>query len=77
MTTDWKLLETADDVNPAILDMVTECVDWFPDEEPMPTDDFIDRLCKTYLNRYYVDVEHLDTPAVRKIMRHAREVRAS
>jgi len=68
-----KILETADDVTDAILKDVEDCVEWF-DDEPMGTEAFIDRLCKSCSGGEY-DIESYDNPAVRKIMKHARSVR--
>lgn len=74
-----KLLKNADDVSDHILVLVANTVeDRYPPEEPggMPEDDFIDYLCKDQLNLEGIDIEELDTPATRKIMRHARRVRS-
>jgi hypothetical protein len=69
-------LSKAEDVTDHILVLVANCVeDWYPDDRSMPQDDFIDRLCDSYGNEEGWDIEDLDTPAVRKIMRHARSVR--
>lgn len=73
-----KILKKADDVTDHMLVLVVNCMeDWFPPEEPggLPVEDFIDRLCTDYLNLEGSDIENLDTPAARKIMRHARRVR--
>lgn len=77
-----RILRTAIDVDAGVLRAVVDCLDWFPDGTPMSEDDFIDRLCGTYgLQRdidgepHGWDIEDLGTPAVRKIMRHARAVR--
>lgn len=68
-----RLLVNADDVNAHLLVLAVNCVeDWFP-EGPIPLDDYVDRLCHDYLNAEGFDIENLDTPAVRKIMRAARE----
>jgi hypothetical protein len=69
-----RLLRTAADVTPHLLTLVTDCVEgWFPPPRPMPTEEFVDRLCGSYANGW--DIEELDSPAVRKIMRHAHHVR--
>lgn len=68
-----KILKTEADVGPDVLASVDEAVDWFADERAMPTEEFIDRLCKSYGTDW--DIEDYDTPAVRKIMRRARQVR--
>lgn len=70
-----RLIHTADDVTEHLLALVVDAAEGWPDGEPMPEEDFIDRLCGTYLNRAGVDIEQLDTPATRKIMRCARQVR--
>jgi hypothetical protein len=70
-----RILTQANDVTEHILVLVANCVeDWFP-HGPMPTDDFIDRFCECYGMDEDFDIESLDTPAVRKIMRHARAIR--
>jgi hypothetical protein len=66
-------LVTAEDVTDEILGAVAQAVEWFEGEATMPVEDFIDRLCGTYAEGW--DIEQLDTPAVRKIMKHARKVR--
>jgi hypothetical protein len=48
--------------------------DWFPDDQ-IPTEDFIDRLCDNYLQAEGFDIESYDCPAVRKLMRHARQAK--
>lgn len=73
-TLTMKILVNANDVTDHMLVLVVNTVEWFMDG-PMPTDDFIDRLCKDYLNGEGWDIEDLDTPAVRKIMRHARQAK--
>lgn len=71
-----ELITSPDQVTPAVLADVAECVGWF-DGEPMGTEEFIDRLCKNYGQagdqRY--EIERLDTTAVKMIMRHARRIR--
>lgn len=68
--TDLIILFAADDVTNEILASVEDCVDWF-EEGPMPTEEFIDRLCQSYGDGW--DIEAYDSPAVRKIMRVARQ----
>jgi hypothetical protein len=72
--TDLRILREADDVTPEIEALLPDVVDWF-DGDPMPTEEFIDRLCKDYADGW--DIENYDTPAVRKIMRIARRIRAA
>jgi hypothetical protein len=72
--TSYRVLSAAHEVDDHVLVLVTNCVeDRFPPDEAMPTDEFIDRLCESYAEGW--DIEQLDTPAVRKIMRHARAIR--
>jgi hypothetical protein len=76
---DPRILKKAEDVSDHMLVLTVSCVeDWFPPgaSEGMSTEDFIDILCEDYLNTEGWDIESLDTPAVRKIMKHARRVRA-
>lgn len=81
-----KILTTAEDVTEEILRQVESTVDWFPEGEPMPVDDFLDRLCRSSSSLEFNletgkeewvgwDIDNLDNPAVRKIMRHARAFR--
>lgn len=70
-----RILETATDVTDDVLNAAARCVeDRFAPGIPLDQEDFIDRLCDDYARGW--DIERLDTPAVRKIMRHARTVRA-
>lgn len=69
-----KTLQTEEDVTPEIEAHVAEAVEWFDDEEKMPTEDFIDRLCKDYGGTDW-DLDQYDNPAARKIMRIARRIR--
>lgn len=71
-----RVLEQAADVDDHILVLVANCVeDRFSDERPMSLEDFIDRLCDHYGNDEGWDIEKLDSPAVRKIMRYARQIK--
>lgn len=71
-----KVLTKAESVTAHMLVLVVNCVeDWFPPGQPMREDELIDRLCDDYLNPENWEIEKLDTPAVRKIMRHARRTR--
>jgi hypothetical protein len=72
MDANLRLLVDAADVDDPILRSVEDCVEWFLDG-PLNEDDFIDRLCKSYAGGW--DIEQLNTPAVRTIMRHARKVK--
>lgn len=75
-STDLQTLSAASDVSEHILTLVASCVEgWFPPGTPLDFDEFIDRLCNDYLNDAGWDIEDLATPAVRKILRHARAVR--
>lgn len=74
-----RVITNANDVSDHLLVLVANCVeDWFPPENDggLPTEGFIDRLCDYYLNPEGVDMESYDSPASRKIMRHARRVRS-
>lgn len=74
--TEWILLEAAEDVTDEMLGWVDDLVEgWYqPETEPLVTEDFIDDFCQKYLPAPY-DIERLDTPAVAKIMRRARQTR--
>ena len=73
--TPLRLLTQKSDVTLHIRALVANCVeDWFPNE-PLNTEDFIDRLCTHYLNDEGWDIESMDTPAVREIMREARHTK--
>jgi hypothetical protein len=74
---DFMILENGKDVSPAVLKSVEDCLDFYWGDPTLPLEDFIDRLCTTYLNQDGIDIEEYDNPAVRKIMRHAREIRRS
>lgn len=63
----------ADDVDAEVLAAVEEAVEWFMDR-PLNTDEFLDRLCDSPGTTGW-DIEQVDTPAVRKIMRHARAIK--
>jgi hypothetical protein len=72
------VITSAEEVTDRVLELVAECVEgWFPPGQAggMPEDEFIDRLCHNYLNAEGLEIENLDTPAVRRIMNHARRVR--
>lgn len=74
MNTQLHVITKAEDVTDHLLVLVVNCVeDWFPPEQgAFAEDEFIDRLCVDYLNTEGFEIEQLDTPAVRKIIRHAR-----
>lgn len=69
-----KMLVTADDVTPEIETHIASAVEWFDGSRTMGTEEFIDRLCKTYGGTDY-DLESYDNDAARKIMRIARRIR--
>lgn len=71
--TERRILSSADDVTEEILCDVEDALGWFEGER-LRTEDFIDRLCKSYAEGW--DIESYDNAAVRKIMRHARKTRA-
>jgi hypothetical protein len=70
-----KMLREVEDVTPEIERDIANAVEWFDDSPTMGTQEFIDRLCKTYGGEDY-DLDSYDNPAARKIMRVARQVRA-
>jgi hypothetical protein len=73
-----RIIEKAGDVSSHMLVLVDNAVDdWINLHFTSPLDDeaFIDRLCRDYANADGWDIENLDTPAVRKIMRAARQTR--
>jgi hypothetical protein len=72
---DYKMLQTEEDVTDEILGCLDGALDWFEDERGVPTEDFIDRLCKTYLNSLWYDLDSYDNEAARKIMREARKLK--
>lgn len=69
-----RLLVKAEDVTDHILVLVANVVEDRYPEGPIPEDAFIDWLCDDYAYADGWDIENLNTPAVRKIMRHARQV---
>jgi len=74
-----QVIYKATDVTPAILEDAVEVLDWFGDG-PIDWELFIDRMAdygsqpRTDGQPTY-DFEHYDSPAVRKIQRHVRELR--
>lgn len=70
----WRILREADDEQ-----AIEETLDWFPEGEPMPTEEFIDRLCKDNGGNGDGpddwDIDSYDSPAARKIIRIARQKR--
>jgi len=72
-----RIIAAADEVTPEMLAQVEDCLEWFDLEEPLPTEDFVDRLCNTYLIRDFgVELGDYDSPATRKFLREARKIRA-
>jgi len=67
-----KILTTADDVTPEILEAAEQTSEWF--EGRIEWDEFIDKLATTYGPPDW-DIEEYDNPAIRKIKRHVREYR--
>lgn len=65
------ILESEEDVGEDVLAEADEAVDWFDDEPSMPAEDFFDRMFKH--SKY--DLEEMDNPAAKKILRHARKLR--
>lgn len=74
----WKILTATGDVDDRIEGFVRETVHWFVDEQRLNTQDFIDKLCGIYGGSGYdpldFDIADYASPAVRKIMRIAREL---
>ena len=73
-----QVMSSASDVEEHHLRCVEDCVEsWFPpDGSGLNEHEFIDRLCGSYLNADGWDIEDMGNPAVRKIMRHARQTRS-
>lgn len=75
----WRILQTADDVDETILRAVEDLVDSWPEGESMGAEEFIDELCRFYggsgHNEDDWDLESYDNAAARKIMREARKLR--
>ncbi len=69
-----RMLVSASDVTDDILVYAENVVDWFQDGEPMPTEEFLDRLCDDFGGNTF-DLDSYDNAAARKIMRHARAFR--
>ena len=65
-----RILVTTADVTADVLALADEAVEWFEDEDTMPTEDFLDRMFK---HPHGTDLEDYDNPAARAIMRHARK----
>ncbi len=72
MNAPLRILVTADDVTPDVLEAVEDTLEWF-DGMPLNTEAFIDRFAGTCGDGW--DIESYDNPAVRKIMGHARKLR--
>ncbi len=81
MTDEYRNLVTADEVDRYIPDSELEyALDWFPDGEPMPTDEYLDRLFPRHSRLAdergrTLDLDSLDNPAARRIMSRARRLR--
>lgn len=73
--TSMRLLVDAEDVDEAVLAIVSDVVDGFYSEPgEMDEDELIDRVCDRG-NRAGWDIEKLDAPAARKILAFARRLR--
>lgn len=75
-----RILQSKDDITQSVLDDAEEVYDgWFADESRIDWEAFIDRLAVDYGNHATepYDVESYDSPAVRKIQRHIRELAKS
>jgi len=79
--TEYRMLQTADEVDEIITDaMLDEALDWFDDERSVPTDEYLDRLFPRHgaivdAEGREVDLDSLDNPAARRIMSRARKLR--
>jgi hypothetical protein len=73
-----KVIESAEDVTPAVLAVAEDVYDsWFADYARIDWEAFIDRLDKYGLaSEPPFEFESYWSPAVRKIQRHVRELRA-
>lgn len=70
-------IREADEVTDEMLALVGDCLDgWFDDDEPLSTEDFVDRFSDTYLVDFNVELDNYDSPAARKILREARKIRS-
>jgi hypothetical protein len=74
-----RILTTADDVTPAILEAAEANADaWFSDEDgPIDWEEFIDKMAdpEGYGNAGKFDFDFMDSPAVQKIQKHVRAYR--
>jgi len=70
----YRQLVSADDVDDVVLKAAEETAEWFVDR-PIDWEEFLDRMEESYLPDDY-EIPSLDNPAVRKIKRHIREIRA-
>ena len=79
--TRYRTLETDADAEHYVTDaMLENAVDWFPDDDPMPTDEYLNRLFPRYggptdEHGAELDLDSLDNEAARNIMRRARRIR--
>lgn len=70
------MLIEASDVTDDILKLAEECHEsYFGADERIDWEDFVDRFEKSYLPDD-MEIPDYDNPAVRKIQRHIREIRA-
>jgi hypothetical protein len=71
----YRQLVSVDDVDQSVLDAAESVLDgWFADQERIDWEEFIDRLEKYLPDNY--EIPEYDNPAVRKIQRHIRQLRA-
>jgi hypothetical protein len=75
MSGPYRPLDDAADVTEQMLEDVADCLDgWFPDDEPLPAEDFIDKFTEDYLNPEW-EINQYDSPAARKLLAEARKIR--
>ena len=80
-THEYRVLETADDVTPEVLEAAERCHDdWFDGGGPIDWEDFLDRLADPHgfndAGAGAFEFDQYDSPAVRKIQRHVRKYRS-
>lgn len=77
----FRMLQTAEEVDELISDsLLNDTLDWFPEGEKMPTDEFLDRLFPRYGSILdpegrEIDLDQMDNAAARRIMARARRLR--
>lgn len=74
----WRIIRDADDVTEEMEEQAADlAASNYADRGRLPTEEFIDAFCRFYGGTGYDpgdwDIEGYDSPAVRKIMRAARD----